>query len=235
MMSMVDGRAMEAQFEAFRVQLDDSGAVRERLRTVVADLDNVIRMMQASLLPVHHATLQGKKRAISPRLSSSDDLWCPPPDENIESLNVQEKKCWTKRRAIYHRFKKSTPSFLKSYESAPDSTTGDFLATPELVFLRAGGPLPIASAATENDLLFSMSRLQVPRPLEKSNPHGGLSTSLCPLAGYPGPFIPQGSGDLAQWYVHSTSFRLPLVLPYASTAADSVCLSFTDVLSDQCD
>ncbi|KAG6540866.1 hypothetical protein Mapa_017740 [Marchantia paleacea] len=61
MMSMVDGRVMEAQFEAFRVQLEDSGAVRERLRTVVADLDNVIRMMQAALLPVHHATLQGKE------------------------------------------------------------------------------------------------------------------------------------------------------------------------------
>ncbi|KAL3680131.1 hypothetical protein R1sor_023087 [Riccia sorocarpa] len=49
---------MEMQFEAFRSQLEESGAVRERIRAVISELDNVVRVMQASLLPVHHATTQ---------------------------------------------------------------------------------------------------------------------------------------------------------------------------------
>lgn len=50
---------MEGQFEDFREQLEESGAVRETLRSVVSDLDNATRIMQAAILPVHHTTSSG--------------------------------------------------------------------------------------------------------------------------------------------------------------------------------
>ncbi|CAM6107505.1 unnamed protein product [Calypogeia fissa] len=52
---------MEEQFEDFRGQLEESGAVRETLRVVVSDLDNAIRIMQAAILPVHHTSSSGKE------------------------------------------------------------------------------------------------------------------------------------------------------------------------------
>lgn len=58
---------MEDQFEDFRQELEESGAVREALRLVVSDLDNAIRIMQAAILPVHHSISSGVLLAAGPR------------------------------------------------------------------------------------------------------------------------------------------------------------------------
>lgn len=47
--------SMDRQFEEFRAQLEESGAVRERLRSIVADLESATRLMQAQLLLIHHS------------------------------------------------------------------------------------------------------------------------------------------------------------------------------------
>ncbi|XP_031503375.1 uncharacterized protein LOC116266346 isoform X3 [Nymphaea colorata] len=49
------GASMERQFEDFRALLDDSGSVRERIRSVVSEVELVARVMQSNLLLVHHA------------------------------------------------------------------------------------------------------------------------------------------------------------------------------------
>ncbi|XP_073009297.1 uncharacterized protein [Typha latifolia] len=46
---------MEKQFEDFRLQLAESGSVRERIRSVVMEMEEAARIMHASLLLVHQA------------------------------------------------------------------------------------------------------------------------------------------------------------------------------------
>lgn len=47
--------SLEKQFEKFRVQLEDSGSLRERIRAVVFEIESTTRLMQASLLLVHQS------------------------------------------------------------------------------------------------------------------------------------------------------------------------------------
>ncbi|XVF76406.1 hypothetical protein PTKIN_Ptkin13bG0263800 [Pterospermum kingtungense] len=47
--------SLEKQFEKFRVQLEDSGNLRERIRAVVLEIESATRLMQASLLFVHQS------------------------------------------------------------------------------------------------------------------------------------------------------------------------------------
>lgn len=47
--------SLEKQFEKFRVQLEDSGSLRERIRAVVLEMESATRLMQASLLLVHQS------------------------------------------------------------------------------------------------------------------------------------------------------------------------------------
>ncbi|XP_009382137.2 uncharacterized protein LOC135584115 [Musa acuminata AAA Group] len=46
--------SVEKQFEGFRVQLEESGNVRERIRAVVMEMEGAVRLMHSSLLLVHH-------------------------------------------------------------------------------------------------------------------------------------------------------------------------------------
>ncbi|KAF3789382.1 Translin [Nymphaea thermarum] len=55
------GSSMERQFEDFRTLLDDSGSVRERIRSVVSEVESVARVMQSNLLLVHHALVSPGK------------------------------------------------------------------------------------------------------------------------------------------------------------------------------
>ncbi|XVF07884.1 hypothetical protein REPUB_Repub06bG0177600 [Reevesia pubescens] len=47
--------SLEKQFERFRVQLEDSGSLRERIRAVALEIESATRLMQASLLLVHQS------------------------------------------------------------------------------------------------------------------------------------------------------------------------------------
>ncbi|XP_077246242.1 uncharacterized protein LOC143886176 isoform X1 [Tasmannia lanceolata] len=47
--------SMEKQFEDFRVQLDESGRVRERIRSVTMEMESASRLMQSGLLLVHQS------------------------------------------------------------------------------------------------------------------------------------------------------------------------------------
>ncbi|XP_010918692.1 uncharacterized protein [Elaeis guineensis] len=47
--------SMEKQFEDFRVHLEESGSVRERIRGVVMEMEGAIRLMHSSLLLVHQS------------------------------------------------------------------------------------------------------------------------------------------------------------------------------------
>ncbi|XVE96639.1 hypothetical protein REPUB_Repub02eG0240000 [Reevesia pubescens] len=47
--------SLEKQFEKFRVQLEDSGSLQERIRAVVLEIESATRLMQASLLLVHQS------------------------------------------------------------------------------------------------------------------------------------------------------------------------------------
>ncbi|KAK8666081.1 hypothetical protein V6N13_006233 [Hibiscus sabdariffa] len=47
--------SLEKQFEKFRLQLEDSGSLRERIRAVVMEIESATRLMQASLLLVHQS------------------------------------------------------------------------------------------------------------------------------------------------------------------------------------
>lgn len=49
--------SVEKQFEDFRVQLQDSGSLRERIRSVAMEIESSTRLMQASLLLVHQSRL----------------------------------------------------------------------------------------------------------------------------------------------------------------------------------
>ncbi|KAK7848338.1 translin [Quercus suber] len=61
---MADGEAhapptsfpsLEKQFEVFRVQLEDSGSLRERIRAVVMEIESTTRLIHANLLLVHQS------------------------------------------------------------------------------------------------------------------------------------------------------------------------------------
>ncbi|XP_058076274.1 uncharacterized protein LOC131224861 [Magnolia sinica] len=47
--------SMEKQFEDLRLQLEESGSLRERIRSVAMDMDSAIRLMHSSLLLVHQS------------------------------------------------------------------------------------------------------------------------------------------------------------------------------------
>ena len=47
--------SLEKQFEELRLQLEESGGLRERIRTVVSEIESTTRLMHASLLLVHHS------------------------------------------------------------------------------------------------------------------------------------------------------------------------------------
>ncbi|XP_028775182.1 translin [Neltuma alba] len=47
--------SLEKQFEDFRLQLEESGSLRERIRAVVSEIESNTRLMHASLLLVHQS------------------------------------------------------------------------------------------------------------------------------------------------------------------------------------
>ncbi|KAL0316223.1 UNVERIFIED_CONTAM: hypothetical protein Sradi_5500500 [Sesamum radiatum] len=47
--------SLEKQFQEFRHQLDDSGSLRERIRSVAADIESAARVMHSSLLLIHQS------------------------------------------------------------------------------------------------------------------------------------------------------------------------------------
>ncbi|CAL1399283.1 unnamed protein product [Linum trigynum] len=47
--------SLESQFKGFRSQLEESGSLRDRIRTVVSDIESTTRVMQANLLLVHQS------------------------------------------------------------------------------------------------------------------------------------------------------------------------------------
>ncbi|XP_031285738.1 translin [Pistacia vera] len=58
--SMTDGgsnapSSLQKQFEDFRVQLEESGSVRERIRGIVLEIESTTRLMHAGLLLVHQS------------------------------------------------------------------------------------------------------------------------------------------------------------------------------------
>ncbi|XP_054800452.1 uncharacterized protein LOC129304717 [Prosopis cineraria] len=48
-------QSLEKQFEDFRLQLEESGSLRERIRAVVSEIESTTRLMYASLLLVHQS------------------------------------------------------------------------------------------------------------------------------------------------------------------------------------
>jgi predicted translin family RNA/ssDNA-binding protein len=47
--------SLEKQFESFRVQLEESAALREQIRAVVMEIESATRLIQANLLLVHQS------------------------------------------------------------------------------------------------------------------------------------------------------------------------------------
>lgn len=47
--------SLEKQFGEFRTQLEESGTLRDRIRTVVSEIESTTRLMYASILLVHHS------------------------------------------------------------------------------------------------------------------------------------------------------------------------------------
>lgn len=47
--------SLEKQFEEFRVQLEDSGRLRERIRAVALEIESATRLMHSCLLLVHQS------------------------------------------------------------------------------------------------------------------------------------------------------------------------------------
>lgn len=58
--------SLEKQFEDFRVQLEESGGLRERIRAVVMEIESTTRLMYASLLLVHQSRPTPGNTTISP-------------------------------------------------------------------------------------------------------------------------------------------------------------------------
>ncbi|KAF8098014.1 hypothetical protein N665_0276s0015 [Sinapis alba] len=50
-----ESHLLEKQFESFRVQLEESGALREQIRAVVMEIESATRLIQANLLLVHQS------------------------------------------------------------------------------------------------------------------------------------------------------------------------------------
>lgn len=48
-------QSLEKQFGDFRLQLEESGSLRERIRAVVTEIESTTRLMYASLLLVHQS------------------------------------------------------------------------------------------------------------------------------------------------------------------------------------
>lgn len=46
---------LEKQFQEFRHQLDDSGSLRERIRSVAFEIESATRLMHSSLLLIHQS------------------------------------------------------------------------------------------------------------------------------------------------------------------------------------
>src|SRR6185312_3142 len=58
---------MPAQFESFRAQLDESSTLRDRIRTVVSEIESASRVDTAALLLVHQPVpLEGCRLSSSP-------------------------------------------------------------------------------------------------------------------------------------------------------------------------
>jgi len=47
--------SLEKQFDVFRVQLEESGTLRDRIRSVVSEIDSSTRLIYATLLLVHQS------------------------------------------------------------------------------------------------------------------------------------------------------------------------------------
>ncbi|KAI9126833.1 hypothetical protein K1719_002429 [Acacia pycnantha] len=47
--------SFKKQFEDFLLQLEESGGLRDRIRTVVSEIESITRLMRASLLLVHQS------------------------------------------------------------------------------------------------------------------------------------------------------------------------------------
>lgn len=47
--------SLEKQFGEFRTHLEQSGTLRDRIRTVVSEIESTTRLMYASILLVHHS------------------------------------------------------------------------------------------------------------------------------------------------------------------------------------
>ncbi|XP_020212266.1 translin [Cajanus cajan] len=47
--------SLDKQFDAFRVQLEESGTLRDRIRSVVSEIESSTRLIYATLLLVHHS------------------------------------------------------------------------------------------------------------------------------------------------------------------------------------
>jgi hypothetical protein len=47
--------SLEKQFGEFRTHLEESGTLRDRIRTVVSEIESTTRIMYASILLVHHS------------------------------------------------------------------------------------------------------------------------------------------------------------------------------------
>ncbi|KAK7285031.1 hypothetical protein RJT34_19788 [Clitoria ternatea] len=47
--------SLEKQFDDFRVHLEESGGLRDRIRSVVSEIESTTRLMYASILLVHHS------------------------------------------------------------------------------------------------------------------------------------------------------------------------------------
>ena len=55
--SLASSSSVEKQFEHFRTQLQDSGSLRDRIRSVAMEIESSTRLIQASLLLVHQSRL----------------------------------------------------------------------------------------------------------------------------------------------------------------------------------
>ncbi|KAL0375067.1 UNVERIFIED_CONTAM: hypothetical protein Sradi_3422400 [Sesamum radiatum] len=53
--SLATFRSLEKQFEEFRHQLEDSGSLRERIRSVALEIESATRLMHSSLLLIHQS------------------------------------------------------------------------------------------------------------------------------------------------------------------------------------
>jgi hypothetical protein len=62
---------MDAQFELFRAQLDESSTLRDRIRAVVAEIESASRVATAALLLVHQPVPLAGSSPLLPHFTSS--------------------------------------------------------------------------------------------------------------------------------------------------------------------